>query len=308
MATHALLFSLDISKTRTGVSVLRVPFINDDWTQERIEVIYVGDIIAGFALGAQRLWWPTAQSLYEQFREVVVEYRREYRDDIPVLAYEGAAYGQNTSEMMVYLQQRLFEHMDSQWVTNMDLLGFTPGFCRKATRIWVGDVDHCAQPKVLAKRIFSQLERRPDLLKTSIPYGKRISQDATDSVLIGLAAAISTVQFLRPRQWGEDWILAYAPGQAIYNQLSESIVGVRGATSHPHPSHPANFKEVLKDLRKRDEPHIDPTNPYVYPTRTYRIIHKANEQPHTNPRYLKVKQGLTRLGGKLEDTLIHTHA
>lgn len=309
MSTHALVFALDISKTRTGVCVLRVPFITADWSHPKIEILAVSAIVPDFGEGAQRVWFPTARSFYDQLMQrFILKYRHLYPEDVPICAYEGAAWGSNTSEMMVYIQQRLFEFMDSHPMSNMDLMGFSPAFCRKVVRLWVGE-EHSAHAKNLAKNIYTRLcQQHEKLLVAPVPEEKRVSQDAKDAVMIGLAAALLTVQFLRPAGHNDQFIASYSGGEVLYNSLAEFCLGMRGINSHAHPNHPLNLREMLKDLKKRDEHHLSPQNPYLYPARTYRIVKSDTNTPYpASDQYFQAWQGLPKQGIKLAQTLIHRH-
>jgi hypothetical protein len=193
--THALIFAADISKTATGIAVLKMPFLDtEEETLGRPRILFSTTIKAKeVAQGAARIWFPTAIAIFAELQNIIGSHRRANPDCFPVFAYEGAAWGANTSEMMVWLQQRLFEWMDTDPVTNLDLLGFTPGGARAFSRAYSG-TPHDGEPKRLARAIFDDLISRELIVNlSSLAAAQKFDQDAKDAVIIGTAAALTTV-------------------------------------------------------------------------------------------------------------------
>jgi hypothetical protein len=69
-------------------------------------------------------------------------------------------------------------------------------------------------------------------------------------------------------------------------------------------THPANFRQMMKDLAKRDDPHLTMRNPYLYPARTFRLLNRHTEKAVGFGPYI-YSQGLSKAGDKPGITIVH---
>lgn len=302
--THALIFAIDFSKTQTGVAVIRMPFI---WTDDQLPILIATARIRAeeVAAGAQRIWWPTAHLIYHELKRIIVEHRAAYSFDYPIVAYEGAAWGQATSEMMVWLQQRVFEWMDSDPVTNLDLVGLTPAGARSFARMYSG-TDHHPKPKTLSSNIVIDLAAKGKVtnLTPELAAPRWLAQDEKDAIVIGVAAGITTTQFIVTRELHGEIAADYGKSQQRYDELAFQAKRFP-KLSHSKPTHPANLRLMIRELAKRDEPHLSTANPYIYPARTLRLLGRATET--AGPQGYKYSIGLTKVGLANQLTLVHDH-
>ena len=165
--------------------------------------------------------------------------------------------------------------------------------------------------------IFDDLIARELVVNLStLAAATKFSQDAKDAVIIGTAACLSTIQFLRLRQIegaGFEWSPKYSDSQAHFDKWAEVVKTTPRSHKEHRLTHPLNLRQMMKDLSKRDEPHLSTLNPYLYPARTFRLFYQGIEKPYGSaepddgPAGFLWSAGLSKLGDETGATLVHDH-